>query len=414
MTKVWDHSTQKGSTLLLLLALADHAADDGFCWPGVARLAKKIRMSERSVMRKIQDLERDKELAVSRSHGEHNWYVVRLGMTDEEVKQIFSAHQLEWASAPRYKPGDRQGIYVIEGNGYYKIGHAIDLDRRIAQLNTQLPVPVKTICIIQSDDYIELERGLHERFADARANGEWFKLERHQIAYLQRLERRSLDENVTSDILSPPSDTATPTPLTEQCHPNHQEPSSIRQEDPATPGSPPADGLWDKQVAAIGEEPSQEEDPEIAETEAMFIKTSDTKLSKEQFESRHNGVAAVTGQEMKVSHDIPGQPWCNEPVEAWCKLAGKSYVGMSIPTRIKLGGIFFKVGTVTNGTPAQVAEAIGNFKAEHEWWKYDFDWPSDGFLNRLGMMLVPDAAPEPGETLVSVQPAEPTWLGEST
>jgi hypothetical protein len=30
MTKVWDHSTQKGSTLLLLLALADHAADDGF------------------------------------------------------------------------------------------------------------------------------------------------------------------------------------------------------------------------------------------------------------------------------------------------------------------------------------------------------------------------------------------------
>ena len=35
MTQVWDTSEQKGSALLLLLALADHAADDGFCWPGI-------------------------------------------------------------------------------------------------------------------------------------------------------------------------------------------------------------------------------------------------------------------------------------------------------------------------------------------------------------------------------------------
>jgi len=85
MTRVWDQSAQKGSTLLLLLALADHAADDGFCWPGYKTLAQKIRMTERSVARKVQALEEAGELYVIRKTGEHHWYVVRVGMSDEDV-----------------------------------------------------------------------------------------------------------------------------------------------------------------------------------------------------------------------------------------------------------------------------------------------------------------------------------------
>jgi len=88
MSNVWDHSTQKGSPLLLLLALADHAADDGFCWPGIPRLAQKIRMSERSVTRLLKSLEDDGDLHVIRQNGQHNWYVVRVGMTDEKVGDV--------------------------------------------------------------------------------------------------------------------------------------------------------------------------------------------------------------------------------------------------------------------------------------------------------------------------------------
>ena len=98
MTKVWDESTKKGSTLLLLLAIADHADDNGFCWPGIARLAHKIRMSPQSVMRKVQELERDGELAVVRQQGEHNWYVIRIRLTDAEVQEIFAKRDLEWTS----------------------------------------------------------------------------------------------------------------------------------------------------------------------------------------------------------------------------------------------------------------------------------------------------------------------------
>ena len=50
MTFVWDDArTQAHSELLVLLALADWANDDGYCWPTVSALAAKARLSERAV-----------------------------------------------------------------------------------------------------------------------------------------------------------------------------------------------------------------------------------------------------------------------------------------------------------------------------------------------------------------------------
>ena len=56
MSQVWEHSRHKGSTLLLLLAIADFADDSGMAFPSRPVLAKKIRMSERSVQRLRQEL----------------------------------------------------------------------------------------------------------------------------------------------------------------------------------------------------------------------------------------------------------------------------------------------------------------------------------------------------------------------
>lgn len=62
MTEVWEHSAQKGARLLLLLAIADHADDDGFAWPGLDRLAAKTRMSRRQTITNLQALIADGEL----------------------------------------------------------------------------------------------------------------------------------------------------------------------------------------------------------------------------------------------------------------------------------------------------------------------------------------------------------------
>lgn len=57
MSAVWEEADVSGAMLLVLLALADYANDQGFCWPGVHALAKKARVSERYVRELLGDLE---------------------------------------------------------------------------------------------------------------------------------------------------------------------------------------------------------------------------------------------------------------------------------------------------------------------------------------------------------------------
>ena len=63
MTQVWEldlpHNTQS-----ILLALADHADDDGFCYPSVGRLAWKTGYGVRQVQRTLKEL-RDQGLAIA-------------------------------------------------------------------------------------------------------------------------------------------------------------------------------------------------------------------------------------------------------------------------------------------------------------------------------------------------------------
>lgn len=69
MTAVWEHSQHKGSELLLLLALADFAHDDGSSiYPSNAKLCEKVRMVERSVRYILRKLERSGELVVEGKH----------------------------------------------------------------------------------------------------------------------------------------------------------------------------------------------------------------------------------------------------------------------------------------------------------------------------------------------------------
>jgi Helix-turn-helix domain len=61
---------------LVLLALADNANDEGFCWPSVATLAIKCGMEERSVSRVMERLESAAHLTRKERPGRSNTYVV--------------------------------------------------------------------------------------------------------------------------------------------------------------------------------------------------------------------------------------------------------------------------------------------------------------------------------------------------
>lgn len=48
LSRVWDFSQHSGTHLLMMLAIADFADDDGRAYPAVPTLAKKCRMSSRN------------------------------------------------------------------------------------------------------------------------------------------------------------------------------------------------------------------------------------------------------------------------------------------------------------------------------------------------------------------------------
>lgn len=69
MARVWERSQQCGNDLLMLLAIADFADDDGRAYPAVATLAAKCRMTARNANRVLADLRASGELDVRMNEG---------------------------------------------------------------------------------------------------------------------------------------------------------------------------------------------------------------------------------------------------------------------------------------------------------------------------------------------------------
>jgi hypothetical protein len=78
MSRVWDESPRKGSALLLLLAIADFANDEGAAWPSVDTLAKKCRMSRRNVQTLAGDLATDGDITIQENAGPNGCNIYRL------------------------------------------------------------------------------------------------------------------------------------------------------------------------------------------------------------------------------------------------------------------------------------------------------------------------------------------------
>ena len=68
----------------------------------------------------------------------------------------------------------RDLIYFVECESFVKIGTTTDIERRLTALATTNPFECRLIGLIEGGR--ATERELHERFADFRHKGEWFRL----------------------------------------------------------------------------------------------------------------------------------------------------------------------------------------------------------------------------------------------
>lgn len=84
-------------------------------------------------------------------------------------------------------------VYIVEGNGLYKIGRTTRLTKRIKHFSTLFPFPITLVTTIPTDDPVALEKRLHQRFSELRRTGEWFALSETDLSYIRRIR----DSDVT-------------------------------------------------------------------------------------------------------------------------------------------------------------------------------------------------------------------------
>jgi AcrR family transcriptional regulator len=87
----------------------------------------------------------------------------------------------------RGSPSETEGwVYLLQSGSHFKIGRSDELEKRVKQISIALPAKVELIHAIKTDDPPGIEGYWHRRFAEQRANGEWFKLSHADVKAFKR------------------------------------------------------------------------------------------------------------------------------------------------------------------------------------------------------------------------------------
>jgi hypothetical protein len=117
--------------------------------------------------------------------------------SDEDIKQ-YNTEADERREQRRFeqaiqRKGNRKSaigfIYLIRAeNGLYKIGKAKNVSTRMQPFSVSFPMKWDLVYSFQANDYNYAEALLHQRYANKRDVGEWFKLSIDDVEYIKSLQ----------------------------------------------------------------------------------------------------------------------------------------------------------------------------------------------------------------------------------
>ena len=120
MTQVWKSSQHQEGALLVLLAIADFADDDGYAYPSVIKLATKARLSERQTQYVLAKLEESGELTRQKNAGPHGVNLYRVLVGGAIIAPVqFATSQVGQGGAVY----DIKGVQSIAPKSSYKNRH---------------------------------------------------------------------------------------------------------------------------------------------------------------------------------------------------------------------------------------------------------------------------------------------------
>ena len=81
---------------------------------------------------------------------------------------------------------DLKYLYILKPKGlpYYKIGIAVDVDKRIKDLQTGCPKELYCVYKKEFNKTIKIERMIHKKYKNKNTYGEWFKLNKNELEEL--------------------------------------------------------------------------------------------------------------------------------------------------------------------------------------------------------------------------------------
>ena len=102
------------------------------------------------------------------------------GYNDELHHELNNEHLFK---SEERAPIDKSGyIYLLEAEtGETKIGRTKKLDERVRHFTTKLPMDLRVIYYVETDNSYTLEEALHNQYVSKRARGEWFNLNDEDI-----------------------------------------------------------------------------------------------------------------------------------------------------------------------------------------------------------------------------------------